>query len=235
MTQLIIDNVKMQFGKRLLFSITHLNFKQGQTIFLKGHNGTGKTTLMKILAGLIKPTQGQIIWNNETKPTWWNKFPQLGHVVYLHQHPYLFEGSVKHNLGYSQKFSKLPENILKQRKNIAIEMAGLSHLLNHDAASLSGGERQRLAIARAWIIQPKLLLLDEPVSNMDARSHDLVLTMLKVLQEQGTGMLISSHQHSGLTELCHAYWHIVDKQITSSIYQAKSLSFEEELTYATPN
>ena len=226
MMQLIIKDLTMQFGERLLFSIPHLTFSQSQTIYLKGQNGSGKTTLMKLLAGLTSPTSGKIAWHDGKKHPWWQKHPQLGQVVYLHQHPYLFDASVKHNLGYGQQFSKLSPEILNRRQQQAISMASLSHLLNASATNLSGGERQRLAIARAWIIQPKILLLDEPISNMDDISHALVLTMIKALKEQGTGMLISSHQVSGLTELCNEVWHLNNQHIQCSAFH-NNLSPEE--------
>lgn len=211
--QLIVSDLVMKFGERLLFSIPQLTLSQTQTIYLKGQNGAGKTTLMKILAGLITPDQGKIEWRNGKKHHWWQKHPQLGEIVYLHQQAYIFSGSVKQNLSYGQKFSKIAPETLYRRQQQAISMAGLSHLLDSNASNLSGGERQRLAIARAWIIKPKILLLDEPVSNMDDISHALVLSMIKALKEQGTGMVISSHQLSGLTELCQETWFLNNQTI----------------------
>jgi tungstate transport system ATP-binding protein len=172
---------------------------------------------MKLLAGLIKPTQGKISTEGFAPLPWWRSNPLLGKAVYLHQHPYLFDGSVEYNLNYPHPFSKLSPNELDRRTETAIDMAKLAHLRDQAASSLSGGERQRLAIARAWIMQPKLLMLDEPTSNMDPLSQDLVLTMIAELQEFGTGMLISSHQSCLLTNLCNQSWIIKDQRLVSSL------------------
>ncbi|MGL4475277.1 MAG: ABC transporter ATP-binding protein, partial [Shewanella sp.] len=205
----------MQFEQRRLFSIRSLQFSQGQRIYLQGENGCGKTTLMKVLAGLIKPTQGQLVVNNQGA-----KHSPLGQVVYLHQHPYLFEGSVDYNLAFAARFSHDPSQIA-QRREQAISMAKLEHLLTSNASILSGGERQRLAIARAWILNPKLLLLDEPISNMDSESSQLVQTMVSSLAEQGTGLLLTSHQRCGLTDMCEQHWRIDNQRLISQPWLCK--------------
>ena len=93
----------------------------------------------------------------------------------------------------------------------------------------SGGERHRLAIARAWILQPKLLMLDEPTSNMDKDSQALVLQMIQQLKQQGTGMLLSSHQNCALTAICEQQWHIEDQQVITSRQQTPTNSTQGSL------
>lgn len=215
MLQLQLNQVEISFQSRLLFSLEQLTFAQGQTIHLQGENGSGKSTLMKLMAGLIKPTSGHITIKGNEKISPWCRNPLLGQAVYLHQHPYLFEGDVMYNLTYTHPFNPLNSNTLTQVTEQAIELAKLGHLLNQQASDLSGGERQRLAIARAWIMRPKLLMLDEPTSNMDSDSQKLVLTMIKQLQKQGTGLLLSSHQSCSLTQLCNQRWKIAQQRIQS--------------------
>ncbi|WP_371931135.1 ABC transporter ATP-binding protein [Shewanella sp. ULN5] len=206
----------MQFDARRLFSAHKLRFVEGDVIYLQGDNGSGKSTLMKILAGLLKPSQGYVFSQGFSRPAWWQSDSLLGKAVYLHQHPYLFDGTVKYNLTYGLPVRKIRTKALQQRLEQAINMAQLSDLLQHSASDLSGGERQRLAIARAWICQPKLLMLDEPISNMDKHSQRLVLAMINQLKIEGTGLLISSHQTCGLTALCQQHWHIKDQVIHTS-------------------
>lgn len=217
MVKLVAQDLKMYFGDRHLFSVNRLELAQGLTIHLQGDNGCGKTTLMKLLAGLIKPTQGEISAKGFSPLPWWRSNPLLGKAVYLHQHPYLFDGSVEYNLSYPHPFCQMSKAELRKRTDQAIEMAALTHLRTQAASSLSGGERQRLAIARAWIMQPKLLMLDEPTSNMDQYSQDLVYTMIADLQQLGTGMLISSHQSCSLTRLCDQTWEINAQAVVSSV------------------
>ena len=227
--KLIARDVEMSFGARLLFKADVLSFCQGDVIYLQGDNGTGKSTLMKILAGLMPPTKGHIEAVGFAKNAWWRRNPLLGKAVYLHQHPYLFDGTVEYNLTYGLNFSSETKAKAKQRITQAIEMAQLGSLLHERASNLSGGERQRLAIARAWILQPKLLMLDEPTSNMDKDSQELVLKMIQQLKHEGTGMLLSSHQNCALTTICEQQWHIEGERVMTSYQQPESLPAQEPL------
>ncbi len=214
MVKITADKLQMHFNNKLLFQCDHLCFEQGKLIHLAGDNGSGKTTLMKLLAGLITPTHGKISAHGFTPLPWWRTTKLLGKAQYLHQHPYLFDASVIYNLTFA-----LPGGTKEhQQQRIAqsIEMAQLGSLINENATHLSGGERQRLAIARAWLMQPKLLMLDEPTSNMDRESQRLVLTMINELKQAGTGMLISSHHKCDLTQLCTQKWQINQRQIETS-------------------
>ena len=230
MTQakLIARDLEMSFGPRLLFKAHSLELCQGNVIYLQGDNGSGKSTLMKILAGLQQPSKGKIEVSGFKKDAWWTRNPLLGKAIYLHQHPYLFDGTVNYNLTYGLPFAA-SKTEAKRRIGQAIEMAQLGSLLQARASNLSGGERQRLAIARAWILQPKLLMLDEPTSNMDKDSQALVLQMIQQLKQQGTGMLLSSHQNCALTAICEQQWHIADQQVITSHQQTPTNSTQGSL------
>ena len=230
MTQakLIARDLEMSFGPRLLFKAHSLELCQGNVIYLQGDNGSGKSTLMKILAGLQPPSKGKIEVSGFKKDAWWTRNPLLGKAIYLHQHPYLFDGTVNYNLTYGLPFAA-SKTEAKRRIGQAIEMAQLGSLLQARASNLSGGERQRLAIARAWILQPKLLMLDEPTSNMDKDSQALVLQMIQQLKQQGTGMLLSSHQNCALTAICEQQWHIEDQQVITSRQQTPTNSTQGSL------
>ncbi|MFV7769907.1 ABC transporter ATP-binding protein [Shewanella marisflavi] len=238
MVKIIANNIEMRFGNRLLYRFERLSLSQHQTIHLQGDNGSGKTTLMKMLAGLQAPSHGKIYTEGFTPTPWWRRNPLLGKAVYLHQHPYLFDGTVAYNLNYVQPLCDLTKQEIASRTQTAIDMAQLGDLLNQRAASLSGGERQRLAIARAWIMRPQLLMLDEPTSNMDKLSQQLVLTMISHLKQQGTGMLISSHQTCSLTSLCEQTWQIQAQSIQvspSTLDELTIIPSQQELRYVTAN
>ncbi|QSX33583.1 energy-coupling factor ABC transporter ATP-binding protein [Shewanella avicenniae] len=210
-----VQDLTMRFGERPLFNAPALDFKQGDVIYLEGDNGTGKTTLMKVLAGLVKPSSGTVTAANRQR-SFSQPNPLLGYALYLHQHPYLFDGDVSYNLKLAQRYSKLPKAEQLQRLDAAIELSQLGHLLKSGAANLSGGERQRLALARTWLLKPQLLMLDEPISNMDRVSQQLVFAMIGELKKQGTGLLLSSHQDSALFGLCQQRWLIESQQIRVS-------------------
>ncbi|MFQ6372101.1 ATP-binding cassette domain-containing protein [Shewanella sp. YIC-542] len=213
MFKIVASDLEMRFGERLLFTAPQLCFREHDAIYLQGDNGCGKTTLMKLLAGLLRPTRGRIVAEGFPASPWWRKHSLLGKALYLHQHPYLFEGNVSYNLQLAQRYSVLGLAEQQQRMASAIEQAQLGKLLRANAATLSGGERQRLALARAWLLKPPLLMLDEPISNMDRMSQQLVLGMIGELKNQGTGLLISSHQDAGLVHLCQERWLIESAQI----------------------
>lgn len=231
--KLIARDLVMSFGARRLFQADQLAFCQGDVIYLQGDNGTGKSTLMKILAGLFRPTQGVIEASGFAKNPWWKRNPLLGKAVYLHQHPYLFDGSVEYNLNYGAQLSAESSSQATLRIQQAIDMAQLGSLLHARASDLSGGERQRLAIARAWILQPKLLMLDEPTSNMDRDSQALVLQMIQQLKQEGTGLLVSSHQHCALTALCQQRWQIEGEHILTAANPPLFLATQGALHVAT--
>ncbi len=237
MVKIIAKQIEMRFADRVLYRFDELCLSQEKTIHLQGDNGSGKTTLMKLFAGLQKPSKGKIKTEGFDSDPWWRCNPLLGKAVYLHQHPYLFDGTVDYNLNYVKPLCELSSQELQERTLQAIEMAQLGSLLSQQSSNLSGGERQRLAIARAWIMRPKLLMLDEPTSNMDSYSQQLVLDMVSDLKQQGTGMLISSHHSCLLTNLCEQAWLISEQQINNYNSPTTPLSVvkktQQELNYVT--
>ncbi|QYJ75540.1 energy-coupling factor ABC transporter ATP-binding protein [Shewanella sp. FJAT-52076] len=218
MARILAHDLGIRFGQRQLFESANLTFAEGDCIYLMGDNGSGKTTLMKILAGLQAPSHGTVTAQGFPSRGLWQKNKLHGCAVYLHQHPYLFEGSVLENLNLALKLGCLEDSRIEK----ALDMAQLGHLQHSQASHLSGGERQRLAIARAWLLRPRLLMLDEPVSNMDKDSRELVLDMTEQLKADGTGLLIASHQHGRLTALCQHHWLIQDGRILTGRLEIKT-------------
>ncbi|HMT93023.1 energy-coupling factor ABC transporter ATP-binding protein [uncultured Thiothrix sp.] len=192
MKQLLFRNLSKHYGKRLLFTDLEVPLTTGQCLLLTGKNGAGKTTLMRILAGLDKPDSGEI-QVDQSRYTWRTYRPHLQRqILYLHQQPYLFEGSVWDNLAFAltRGLSRLEQT--QQIEEVAA-WAGLSALLNNKAKQLSGGEAQRLAMARALLRKPSALLLDEPTANMDHSARLLTLEMLEDLKHQGLMLMVASH------------------------------------------
>jgi len=192
MTYIAFNNIHKRFNRRLVLMGASLELKGGFCSLLTGPNGSGKSTLLQICAGLEKPDQaelnlgvGMISWKHCRKSL-------LEKTVYLHQHPYMFEGSVIRNLAYA-----LPGNISHKERirriDRGLEWAGLAPIANTRAKSLSGGEKQRVALARAWLRSPGILLLDEPTANMDQLARQRSLDLIKRLKQDGIALLIASH------------------------------------------
>lgn len=214
--ELNAQSLVKRYGARELFNIHHLQMQEGESLYLSGDNGAGKTTLMKILSGLEKPCSGSVDVSPGVKRWWANRLhPQ---VIYLHQTPYIFKGDVETNLAYGLKARRQDQQKIKQKVSKALSWARLEPLAKQSAHSLSGGEKQRLALARAWVLDPRLLFLDEPTANLDKQSIATVADLVGDLLEQGTTVMVSSHQENKVTELCTRRLHLADGYLAESVY-----------------
>lgn len=198
--RLRLTNVSQNFGGNQLFSIPELTLHSGQAVHLHGANGTGKSTLMKIMAGLQDPVTGKVerVFDNGEKPN-------RQAVIYLHQQTYLFDTHVRANVEYGLKLrgEKNPAKV-----DEALAWAQLEHIQKRAAHHLSGGERQRLALARALVLDPQIILLDEPSSNLDVSSRERIQAMLVDLKEKGTGYLLACHQNTLTSACCDQHWYL---------------------------
>ncbi|MGB0721508.1 MAG: ABC transporter ATP-binding protein [Gammaproteobacteria bacterium] len=160
-------------------------------LLLRGGNGTGKSTLLKILAGLEPADRG--VFDTGSGPRTWRRARQqlLALCVYVHQQPYMLDGSVRRNVAFAVR--RLPRAIRNPMTAEALEWAGLEDLAEQPATTLSGGERQRVALARAWLRRPSIMLLDEPTANLDDQARVRALQLLTRLREQGTALVIATH------------------------------------------
>ncbi len=207
--RLELEHICQRYGEQNLFVIDKLQLISSDAVHLHGPNGVGKSTLMKIMAGLQKPTSGEV-----------RRIPMVGEsllqqaVIYLHQNTYLFDMDVRSNVEYGLRMrrEKKPNKV-----DQALAWAGLEHLQYRQAHLLSGGERQRLALARALVLDPALILLDEPTSNLDTGSVARIEEMLLDLHRRGTGFLLSCHQDNALTKLCNKHWLLDQGKLTIQV------------------
>jgi len=192
---------------RLLFDIDSLVIQDHCCIVLSGRNGTGKSTLMRIIAGLEEPDNARVTFQGQTLP--WRRACQKmrTHVIYLHQNPYLFDRSVFENIAYGLRHIGLTSSEIDNRVTEALDWAAIQHLHTRNARELSGGERQRVAFARARILCPRVLLLDEPTTNMDTESREQAHRMIKRLKDDGVSIVLSTHEFHTVAHLCdeHLY------------------------------
>jgi energy-coupling factor transporter ATP-binding protein EcfA2 len=200
-----IHGVRFNSHGRQILDDLSLSFRPGELTLLVGRNGCGKTTLLKILAGLLRPDGGRFIYQG-TEKTWpeQRKFLQQ-EVCYLHQEPYLFDTSVFDNVAYGLRCRKASAETVQLLVQRALEASSMGHLAGRHARQLSGGEKQRVAMARAWVLSPKLMLLDEPLANMDQESRHQCRQLILQLQDSGMGIMLTSHEgrHKGLRVTRH--------------------------------
>ncbi|MCG8488225.1 MAG: ABC transporter ATP-binding protein [Candidatus Thiodiazotropha sp.] len=205
--QFQVHCLKKHYAKRQVLDDVVFSLQAGQTQLLSGDNGAGKTTLLRILAGLEKPDSLQI--DLGTGVLNWRRVKKTlqHHALYLHQHPYMFDGTVNYNLGYAIT-AKLTKRERQQQIDEALEWADLQQLSYAPAKSLSGGEKQRVSLARAWLKRPSILLLDEPTSNLDQESRQRTLSLLETFKSDGTAMLLASHDPMHFPSLIDQHLHL---------------------------
>jgi len=187
------EGVARRFGERRVLDGFGLNLARGQGYVLSGDNGSGKSTLLRILAGLETADAGTLRFQGE--PTLLPSYPDDWrlHIVYVHQHPYLFHTSVAANIAYGLKARGEAREFSRRKVDEAIDWAGVREVAAVPPQKLSGGEKQRVALARAKVLAPQLLLLDEPTANLDADGRRRIMDLLARLFSEGVTVLIACH------------------------------------------
>lgn len=180
-------------GKRVL-DIPSLAFQKGEVYSIVGPNGSGKTTLLSILSLIQRPTKGKVFFKgNETN----YDINAIRSLTMVHQNPYLFNLSVGGNITYGLRARNIPKPERVSRVKRVLEMVDLSGFENRHSKEISGGEIQLVALARALVIEPEVLFLDEPTANLDFR-HIRVIeeTIQKVNKDKGTTIISTTHNLS---------------------------------------
>ena len=187
-------------GRRLLGPATFSINDKGITAVI-GPNGAGKSTLLRLMHGLERARYGHL-----SLPIHMNSQQQ----AFLFQQPILLRRSVQQNLILPLKLRGVPTEIREQEVvKIATEF-GLNKLLEQDAFLLSGGEKQKLTLARALIIKPNLLFLDEPSANLDRPSTLIIENAVKVVADQGCKVILASHSMAQVKRLAEDVLFISD-------------------------
>jgi multiple sugar transport system ATP-binding protein len=159
-----------------------ITIQEGEFLVLLGPSGSGKSTLMRMIAGLERPTGGQILINGKVV----NDLPPRARKIAMVFQSYALypHMSVFNNIAFPLKAEKLNKNAIRQKAERAARMFNIDHLLERKPRQLSGGERQRVALARAVVREPDVFLLDEPLSNLDAKLRATARDELKGFQRQ---------------------------------------------------
>lgn len=167
-----LDELCVVKGGRTICHVSRMAIASGERVAILGPNGSGKTTLLRVLAGLETDYAGRCtidaLWRDR---------------VYVHQSPYLFRGTVMFNATYGLRVRGVNRTEGRRRANEWLERLGLGGLARQRVTNLSGGERRRVALARALILRPRLLLLDEPLADLDNDGAAAISAALEELPE----------------------------------------------------
>ena len=187
-----LENLSKRWGKVVGAEHINLEIDDGEFVAFLGPSGCGKTTTLLMVAGIYKPTEGTILFGervvNHVEP----KDRNIGMVFQsyaLYPHMTVFQ-----NISYPLKLQKTPKEEMKKRTQKVADMMDIGHLMDRKPAQLSGGQQQRVALGRALVKEPKLLLFDEPLSNLDARLRLSMRGEIKRLQmELGITSIYVTH------------------------------------------
>ena len=194
-----MENVTMVYENNDVASLDKLSLKidEGEFVFLVGPSGSGKTTIIKLLTGEIKPTDGTIIVNgfnmNEIKR---RKMPAMRRTlgVIFQDFRLIEKMTVYDNVAFAMRVVGATNKQINERVPRMLELVGLTGREKRLPAELSGGEQQRVAIARALVNNPRMIIADEPTGNLDpVRSLELML-LLEKINEMGTTILVVTHE-----------------------------------------
>ena len=207
-----VENVSYIYGKgtpfqKLALDNVSVSFEKGKITGLIGHTGSGKSTLVSLLNGLSKPTEGRIllngadIWENPKEIT---KIRFKVGVVMQYPEYQLFEDTVWADIGFGPRNQGLNDEEIKERTIDAIRFTGISQdILDKSPFDLSGGQKRRVAIAGVIAMKPDVLVLDEPAAGLDPRGRREILGGLrKLVDETGTTIILVSHSMEDMAHYC---------------------------------
>lgn len=197
---LSLKNISKKYkDKEILKNIT-FDIKEGELVCILGPSGCGKTTLLNIIGGFISDFSGDVLLSDENIN---NIPPEKREIATVFQSYGLFtHKNVIDNVSYGLKLLKIDKNTRENRAKEMLEKVGLASYEKKKIKELSGGEQQRVAIARSMVLNPKLLLLDEPLSNLDVHLRDIMRKEIKRIQKQfGVTMIIVTHDQEDAFKL----------------------------------
>ncbi len=205
--RLYTDKLVKRYRQRTVVNEVSLELNQGEIVGLLGPNGAGKTTTFYMIVGLVKPNSGKIFLENRDitrDPVY--KRSQNG-IGYLSQEASVFrQMTVEDNIYSILEMTKLPSKEQKERAESIIEEFGLDKIRKSKGIQLSGGERRRTEIARALVLKPNFILLDEPFAGVDPIAVEDIQDIVTRLKDRNIGVLITDHNvHETLSITDRAY------------------------------
>ncbi|MCA0454638.1 MAG: ABC transporter ATP-binding protein [Chloroflexi bacterium] len=201
MSNIRLENITKRFKDKVALHDVTFNIHDGEFFVLLGPTGAGKTTTLRVIAGLERQNEGHVYFDAELSD---ELPPAERDVAFVFQQYSLYPGmSVYDNLAFPLRspLRKIPEPEIKQRIHMAAEKLRITHLLERKTAKLSGGEMQRVSIGRAIVREPRVFLMDEPLSNLDAKLREALRVELKHIQgtQNSTTVFVTHDQIEALT------------------------------------
>ena len=196
-----ISGVNVAYGANHVLKNINLTVKPGEFFAFLGPSGCGKTTLLRLIAGFIQADSGSVKLDGHDiapLPPWKRDVGMVFQSYALWPHM-----TVARNVAFGLEERRIPRAIIAEKVKAALDLVGLAHLADRFPSQLSGGQQQRVAVARTIAIEPKVLLLDEPLSNLDAKMRVQVRRDLRVLQQRlGLTAIFVTHDQEEANSIC---------------------------------
>ncbi len=187
-------NLRKVYNDRAVVNGVNFKVDQGEVVGLLGPNGAGKTTSFYMIVGLVRPDQGEVFINGKPVENLPMHLRALQGVGYLPQEASVFRKlTAWENLMGVLEYSNFSKAEQRTRAESLLDELNISHLRNQKGMALSGGERRRVEIARALVLNPSFLLLDEPFAGVDPIAVSDIQSIISYLKEKGIGILITDH------------------------------------------
>ena len=195
MSYLVLNNLTKRYGSTAAVDGLNLEINQGEFISLLGPSGCGKTTTLQMIAGFVEPTAGNIVLNGRDL----NSIPanKRGLGIVFQNYALFPHMTAAQNVAFGLEMQRVSKHECADRVADTLKLVGLAHLADRYPAKMSGGQQQRVALARALVIKPAVLLLDEPLSNLDAKLREEMQLELRSIQRTiGTTTVLVTHDQS---------------------------------------
>ncbi len=214
----VLQDVEVKYGDRQVLTIENLAIRPGSITAVMGPNGAGKTTLLKVLAGLMDPAHGSLAYRGaQVTP---ENVGILRHKVCLvHQAPLLFDMTVFENVAFGLKARRVPKADIQRAVMQALTVVGCLDLMKRRARELSGGEVKRVAIARTLALNPEVLLLDEPLANVDQMTTKALEEVFGEIEKRGRTLIFSTHDPRLAHRLAFEMVVLTDGHLSPSPYE----------------
>ena len=217
------------YGKKSVVRNVNLEVNRGEVVGLLGPNGAGKTTTFYMITGMIKPSSGNIFLDEKEITTLPMYKRARNGIGYLAQEPSVFSKlSVEQNLQLVLEMTKLSKADQKKKLENLLGDFSIEHLRKSKAMTLSGGERRRTEIARALVMEPNFILLDEPFAGVDPIAVEDIQKIVKTLKDSGIGVLITDHNVRETLTITDRAYLLYEGAILKS-GTAKELTMDEEV------
>lgn len=195
-----LKNVCYAYGKEIALRYINLNIQKGESVIIQGPNGCGKSTLIKLLNGIIFPMegsytyQGHEITEKTLKDTRFAKWfhQQMGYV-FQNADTQLFCGSVEEEIAFGPTQMGLSENEIRQRTEDCLKLFGIEKLRERPPYHLSGGEKRKVSLACILSMNPEVLILDEPLAGLDEKTQDMLISFLQNFHNVGKTLITITH------------------------------------------